>query len=333
MPRAGGGGRGGGFGGGSFGGGGGRGFGGGGFGGGYHHHHHGPYYHRPYYGGWHRPIIFFGGGGGFGGAIFALVIVALMFFALFASFIGSLSQSAAGADDIVYDEATFQQYADMRYREAFGQSDAKIYEDNILIVFLANETCDGYYCITWIGDNVHTDIVDMFGDEYTDFGRTMQLRIPQYYEHSIDTDLVAVMRSMTEYVVDLDLNSSFYKDYEGYERPESAVYNYTTLDINKYSLGDVLEEFTAETGIPVAIAVDYMENVFPKRGIDSFTVIAMLVIAVIMIVIIVSMVKSAKRAKASKGGADASADGADPEERKDPGKNRDYDKSRYNRKL
>ena len=333
MPRAGGGGSGGGFGGGSFGGGGGRGFGGGGFGGGYHHHHHGPYYHRPYYGGWHRPIIFFGGGGGFGGAIFALVIVAIMFFALFASFIGTISQSAAGADDIVYDEAVFQQYADMRYEEAFGQSDGKIYEDNILIVFLANETSDGYYCITWIGDNVHTDIVDMFGDQHTDFGRTMQLRIPQYYEHSIDTDLISVMRTMTEYVVKLDLESSFYKDHEGYERPESAVYNYTTLDINKYSLGDVLEEFTEATGIPVAITVDYAENVFEKRGIDAFTVIAMLVIAVIMIVIIVSMVKSAKKAKASKGGADASSRDADSEDRKDPGKNRDYDKSRYNRKL
>jgi hypothetical protein len=45
------------------------------------------------------------------------------------------------------------------------------------------------------------------------------------------------------------------------------------------------------------------------------------------------MVKSAKKAKASKGGADASSRDADSEDRKDPGKSRDYDKSRYNRKL
>lgn len=337
MPRAGGGGSGGGFGGGSFGGGGGRGFGGGGFGGG-HHHHHGPYYHRPYYGGWgwRRPIFFFGGGGGFGGAIFALIIVGILFFGLFLNVIASISYSAATADDIVYDEAVFQAYADKRYEEAFGQSNGKIYEDNILIVFLANEESDGYYCITWIGDNVHTDIVDMFGDVHTEFGRTMQLRVQDYYAYSIDTDLVAVMRTMTEYVTDLGLNSSFYKDYEGYERPESQLINHTTLDINKNSVGEALEEFTEATGIPVAITVDYMENVFEKKGVDPFAVIMLIIIAVIMIWIIVSMVKSKKKGNASKGGNNnGSNGGADYGNGNDYGssRNRDYDKSRYNKKL
>ena len=340
MPRAGGGGSSGGFGGGGgsrgFGGGSGGGF-GGGYGGGHHHHHHGPYYHRPYYGwGWHRPVFFFGGGGGFGGAIFALIIVGMLFLGLFMSVISSISYSVATADDIVYDDPVLQAYADEQYRAAFGQSDEKIYEDNLLIVFLANEANDEYYCITWVGDNVHTDIVDLFGNEYTDFGRTMQSRVQKYYAYSIDTDLIAVMRTMTEHVTDLGLNSSFYKDHEGYARPKSQLINHTTIDINKSSVGEALEEFTEATGIPVAITVDYMENVFEKKGVDPFAVIMLIIIAVIMIWIIVSMLKSKKKGNASKGGNNnGSNGGADYDNGNDYGssRNRDYDKSRYNKKL
>lgn len=346
MPRAGGGGSGGGFGGGShgggFGGGRGGGFGGGSYGGG--HYRGGPYYHRPYYGGWRRPIIFFGGGGG-GGMVFALVIVILLCFGFLASIVGAIFQPRGDADNggIIYDEGTFQQYADMRYSEAFGQYDGRIYEDNILIVFLANEAADGYYCITWVGDNVRTEIVDMFGDEYTDFGRTMQHTVQDYYSYSIDTDLIAVMRKMTAYVSELELESSFYKDHEGYERPESYLINYTELDINKYAVGEVLEEFTAATNIPIVIAVDYMENVFEtESNIDFGSILAFLIIAAVMILIIVSMVKSNRRAKASKGGSngasnnnDGGAEESGTESRNEgrTGKNRDYDKSRYNRKL
>ena len=176
----------------------------------------------------------------------------------------------------------------------------------------------------------------MFGDEHTDFGRTMQMRVQDYYAYSIDTDLIAVMRTMTEYVTNLGLESSFYKDYEGYERPESYLINYTEIDINKYAVGETLEEFTAATNIPIVIAVDYMENVFEKRGIDTFSIIAMIIIAAVMIMIIVSMVKSNRRSKASKGASNKNSEGeSDGESRRDPnaGKNRDYDKSRYNRKL
>jgi hypothetical protein len=195
-----------------------------------------------------------------------------------------------------------------------------------------------------VGDNVRTEIVDMFGDEHTDFGRTMQLTVQDYYSYSIDTDLIAVMRKMTTYVSELGLESSFYKDYEGYERPESYLINYTELDINKYSVGETLEEFTVATDIPIVIAVDYMENVFEtESSIDAGTIVAFLIIAGVMVLIIVSMVKSNRKAKASRGGAsNGSSDnnggadnGGSTDSRNDgrAGKNRDYDKSRYNRKL
>lgn len=340
MPRAGGGGFGGGSHGGGFGGGSRGGFGGGSYGGG--HYHGGPYYHRPYYGGWRRPIIFFGGGGG-GGMVFALVIVILLCFGFLASIVGMIFQPRGDADKdgIIYDEGTFQQYADMRYKEAFGQYDARIYEDNILIIFLANEDTDGYYCISFVGKNVCTEIYDIFNE---DFKKTVQLTVQDYYSYSLDADLRDVMHKMTKYVTELGLESSFRNDYEGYERPESYLINYTELDINKYAVGEALEEFTAATDIPIVIAVDYMTNVFEtSSNIDAGTIVAFLIIAGVMIFIIVSMVKSNRKAKASKGASGSSSDnngeGSDNSEgtynkkERNTTKSRDYDKSRYNRKL
>ena len=169
---------GGGFGGGSFGGGsrgggfsGGGGFGGGsfggrpsgGFGGGPHHHpphHHGPFFHGPR----RRTYV----GGGFGGGCFSVVVIAL--FVLFGGFwmlspadnvtINWGEETVVGG--IAYDEATMQDYANDKYMQYFGSSSAV--EDNILLVMLTNEECDGYYTIAWVGDNIDSSINNMFGE-------------------------------------------------------------------------------------------------------------------------------------------------------------------------
>ena len=178
MPGPGGGSRGGGFGGGSRGGGFGGGPRGGGFGGGFggphrHHHHHGGWYHRHYY----------GGGGCLGGLIGALLypIIMLIFAGVFLfSFIGTSFSNVSNGGQVIYDEAVMQEYADIQYASAFGNSSA--YEDNLLLVFLTNEEADGYYTIAWIGDNVKTEISNLFGDETTAYGVAVRGNINgEYY--------------------------------------------------------------------------------------------------------------------------------------------------------
>ena len=175
MPGPGGSGRGGGFSGGSRGGfGGGGGFSGGSRGGGFHgggfhggHHHH-PHHHHHGFWGFYRPGYYgygygYGGGclGGFIGAlvlpVFLLIFAAVMLF----GFVGDAFTNVANGGTSDYNEAALQAYADDCYQEHFGDC-YETYEDNVLILFLANEESDGYDCIAWVGDNVQYEINDMF---------------------------------------------------------------------------------------------------------------------------------------------------------------------------
>ncbi len=299
MAGPGGGSRGGGFGGGSRGGG----FGGGGFGGG----HHRP----PMYGGFgFGPRFFFGpryyGGGclsGLLGFLMAPIILLLLVGVVITSTIGTAVQNAANGGIISYDERVFQEYANEEYRKAFADSSA--YEDNLLIVFLANEECDGYYCIAWVGDNIHHDINAMFGDEYTAFGQTMLQSInSEYYAYSLDSNLAQVMVTMKDRVGALGLKSSFVSSGNQSHMSDSKLVNYTNIELTPATVNNALENFTEETGIPVVIVVNTMENVFGKYLPMStiVTLIVMLAIAVFAIYLIVKGVKNRKKNGGNGGG-------------------------------
>ena len=296
MPGPGGGSRGGGFGGGSRGGGFGGGHHGGHHGGfrGPHHHHHGPY--RPFFGGWyHRPYYGYGGGclGGLLGAlmvpIIMMIIVAVMLFGI----VGSSISNVANGGTIYYDEAVFQKYADDQYAAEFSLYSN--YENNILIVFLANETADGYYAIAWVGDNIHTDINYMFGDETTVFGRVVQGSInSEYYAYSLDSNLAAVMDHMAERIEELELESSFKVEKEAKNPPVSHITNHTSMSLTEETVNDALLAFTEKTDIPVVIVVETMEKVFGKTlpmG-DIIVVIVLLVVFGVAIRMIVRAVKN-----------------------------------------
>lgn len=301
MPGPGGGSRGGGFGGGSRGGGFGGGH-GGGFGGGHHggfgprgpHHH---FYHRPFFfGGW-GPRYYGGGclGGMLGLLMFPLVILLIVGMMLF-GYVGSVMTNLANGGIISYDETTFQQYADKQYQVEFGSSD-ETYEDNILIVFLTNEECDGYYTIAWVGDNIHYEINEMFGDEYTAFGRAMINSInSEYYEYSLDSNLALAMNSMTKNVSALNLKSSFVAPPAAESTVTSHITNKTSLPLTEATVNTALEAFTEETGITAVIVVDTMENVFGKNmplG-DILFLILMVGLIIFAIFLIVKAVRNRK---------------------------------------
>lgn len=274
------------FGGGSFGGGsrGGGGFGGGSFGGrpsggfsgGSHHtppppHHHGPYHHHhgPFFWGPRRRVYV---GGGFGGGCFTAIVIALFFiFGAFWLFLPANNVTVNWGEEaiiegIVYDEATMQGYANEKYMQYFGSSSAT--EDNILLVMLTNEACDGYYTIAWVGDNVADEINTMFG-EYTEYGDELYNNIDEYFAYSLDSDLADVVNAMTQHITALGLDSSFYWESDQSNLADSKFVNMTTMDLTTDIVHQALVEFTEKTGIPMVIVVDSAEKVF---GADTVTV-------------------------------------------------------------
>lgn len=317
-PMGGGRGGGGGFGGGSRGGGfgGGR---GGGFGGGHHGpggfhggprgpYHRGPrfgygYYHRPRFFGWWGPRYYgYGGGfaggclGGFLGAVLAPVLLLVIVISILGSIVWGSYNNVANGGIISYDEGTFQDYAGIEYNKAFGNSDA--YEDNILIVVLVNEETDYYYYIPWGGNNLDNEIYELF-DVGGAFDAAMSGSIQNYYKHSLDEDLIRVIETMTRKIDNLGLESSFKKTYSHENSPASHLENYTDLSMNKGTVDDALEEFTAQTDIPIVLVVEDMEAVFGKTmpAEDVFILLVLGVLAVVAIVAIVRTVKNRDKFK------------------------------------
>ena len=304
MPGPGGGSRGGGFGGGSRGGGfsGGRpgGFGGGSFGGPHYHHHH---HHRPFgfgffpFFGFRRPYYGYGYGSGCLGLTampFIIIIVAISLITSIFGAVGSSISNVSNGGKVVYNESALQEYADQQYAIEFNS--AKEYEDNILIVFLVDEKCEGYYTIAWVGDNITEEIYSMFGNEYTEFGYKMKGSIASYYKNSLSKNLATVVNGMTDSISNLKLKSSFNRDYGSPDGYTSHLTNNSSLEINKDTVNHALEEFTAETDIPIVIVVEEMEDVFGKTvfGTDIMTVVACLALGGAAIYFIYRAVKDKK---------------------------------------
>lgn len=266
---------GGGFGGGSFGGSFGTGhssggFGGGSFGGSHHHtHHHGPIFWSPF------RRRYYGGGGCFSVIVIALFVLFGLVW-IFGEPTG-YNVTVNGEpvyvyeDGIVYDEATMQDYANSRYEEVFGAYDG--YEDNILLVFLTNDEADGYYTIAWVGDNIRSEINEMFG-EYTAYGQYLDEYINDtYYAYSLDTDLAEVVAAMESSITAMNFDSSFRKAPASVEGKKSEIINYTNLDLTKELVDDFLISFTENTGIPMVIVVDRAETVFGYEVVGTESVV------------------------------------------------------------
>ncbi len=272
----------------------------GGHGGGYHHHHH---HHGGFW--FFGPRRYYGGGclGGIMGLFLApIIIVVIAAILLFAS-VGSAFSSIANGGSIVYDEAKLQDYANTEYYSQFGSYGGE--EDNILIVFLVDDEAVEFTCIAWVGDNVKSEINNMFGAEGTKFGNAVLSSINQnYYAYSLDSNLADVMEKMTGHVTSLGLSSSFKNPKEVSPRPESKLTNKTTLDLTESTVNDKLAEFTEATGIPVAITVDTMENVFGKTILTGDLIMVILAVGLIglAIFLIVKNIMDAKRAKSNSNG-------------------------------
>ena len=221
------------------------------------------------------------------GPIIAIILVIV--FAI--AFVGSSFSAVFNGGTIRYDEATFQRYADSRYAEEFGQSSA--YEDNLLIVFLVDEESENYYTIAWIGDNVRSEVSDMFGNEYTALGRAFSASIPEMFENSLSKDLRSVVQKMKTEVLRVP---------DRFEDTPTAVaiaprfVNHSSFRITDATVQGALDDFYLETGISMSLVVAEMSDVFEK-GLDGDTYIMLVVgigLLALAVFLIVRTIKNKK---------------------------------------
>lgn len=254
--------------------------------------------------------------------ILLLLLVVVFLFTM----IGSAFTNVVNGGQIVYDESAFQAYADDQYAAEFVNSSA--YEDNLLIVIATNKDADDYYCIAWVGDNVHTKINLMFGDETSTFGHVVQGTInSEYYAYSLDSNLATVMTLMSEKIVALELDSSFNKESDQTNVTESHLTNHTDLSLTEETVNAALRDFTEQTDIPTVIVVDTMENIFGKSlSIADISIVIMLVGFAIFAIYLI--VRNVRRYNANKKQTNGAGDGND--NGNGGNYNRDY-RGNYNR--
>jgi len=202
----------------------------------------------------------------------------------------------------IYDEETFQDYADAQYAAEFGNANA--YEDYLLLVFLVEEEYYDYAYIAWPGDHINSDIKVMFGNEQTEFGRAITASVNMNsYKYSLDSNLAQVMETMGKRINALGLESSYIGTCkEDHSDVKSHLTNKTAMQLTESTVNSALEEFTETTGIPVVIVVEDINDVFEK-GIPSDTYISFVISAIVIfiaIMFIVSAVKNKKDKNANK---------------------------------
>ena len=100
---------------------------------------------------------------------------------------------------------------------------------------------------------------------------------------------------MQGHIKGLGYDSSFSTQNSG-TKVTSHMNNKTAIELNDTTVNNALAEFTGETGIPVVIIVEDIEDVFPKKleFADIFTVILSIALVVVGIVLIVKTVKKKK---------------------------------------
>ena len=220
--------------------------------------------------------------------IIMMVLAVILLFASISSGIGSLARGG----EVRYNEEQFQDYADQEYAKAFA-SDNRTYEDNILLVVLTTENFDEYYYIAWVGDNIRTDINNLFGNQYTAFGRAMNQSIAANYKYSLDSNLAQVVETMRTQIDHLGGDSSFKRPSSG-SHADSKLVNYTDIPLTEDTVNAELQKFTEETGIPIVVTVNTAENVFTKT-LDASAIFVLILGVILLIAAIVMFVRYYRR--------------------------------------
>lgn len=225
------------------------------------------------------------------------IILIVFVVVIAASSLGSAFTAVSSGGEVAYNETAFGDYANDQYAVEF--SDSTAYEDNLMLVFLVeDDEYYDYYYISWKGDHINEDIVELFGNEYTAYGKAINSKVnSSSYKYSLDSDLASVINAMGEKVASLELTTSFTCNEEHVGTKKSHLVNNTSLPLTESTVNAALEKFTEDTGIPVVLVVEDIDDVFERTMPVGaiFTIILLIAIVALAIYLIVRSVKKRKQ--------------------------------------
>ena len=200
----------------------------------------------------------------FGIILFPALITAFSIL-LFILFLIPTIKVCRDGGNIVYNDSAAVSYRDTQYAKYFDSTNK---QNGLLIVYLiddVNSKYDQYLCISKVGENVVDKIRNEFGIEGSSFGKSVLKEIDKYYEETFGDDIIAVMNTMSKEITDHGLVSSFKDTSLPADISVSRVINHTPLAISNDMINDALDDFSEETGLPVVIVIDSLDNVFDRQ--------------------------------------------------------------------
>lgn len=294
------------------------------------------WYGRPYFG----PRFFgprFGYGGGCFSSLIGFVIFTVVITLVFAGLIiGMLSnlvtaigysmtgrvngQEVTYAEKVIYNEDTFERYADDAYAQVFSSTRQTGYENNLLLVVTVNPDCNEYYYIAWVGNNISYSVNMMLGNEDTQLGRIMARNINvNNYRYSLSGNLANVVDELTSSVIGTAGGTCFRQPPTETTPDIHYIENRSGLEIDAQTINAEMAVFTEQTGIPFVIVVCDAGDVFSIEKIptvdgqeitlyDRSSIIASSVFCLVMlagiVVLIVLAVRAIKNRNKKDGGGD-----------------------------
>lgn len=224
--------------------------------------------------------------------VICLVVAVLLVVMVVIGGFGSLVRGG----EVQYSETKMQDYAMSQYQQVFDPNSAT-YEDNVLVVLALNEDMTTYYCIGIVGDNLKTNVNELFGNEYTALGKAVTSSInASGYKYSLGSNLAAVTQRLQASVEELG-EETVYNKQKAESHTAGTVYNRSaTAEFNPETVNDALKDFTAATDMNLSIVVADSVDVFGKTM--SSAAIAALIISILLIVwAVITIVRYARSRK------------------------------------
>ena len=237
-----------------------------------------------------------------------IIVIVMAAFFLFFSISGMVGDISTGGS-YQWDEDAIRQYARAEYDDIYGNNDAA-YEDNIMILFLADEE-EGYtYAyIAWVGDNIETGVDEMFGNDYTRLGTAFDNSMPDNYKDSLGKNLSAVIERMEAAVGAPAAGKDHFKDAPLGTANSPVFKNGTPLPISSVTIDRALKSFYETTGISLSLVVADIDEVFEK-GLSGDTYI-MLVVGIGLVALAVFLIVRAVKEKKNGGNPPSGGDAQD----------------------
>lgn len=236
-------------------------------------------------------------GGGCLGALFTPIICMVLAIVMMIGVIGGGLTTLFRGGNVVYSETKMQDYANRQYATIYDPSSAT-YEDNVVVVFLTNEDNQTYYSIGWVGDNLKSQVSNLFGNENTALGYAMQSSVTTSdYRYSLGSNLAQMTEKMETSVKNQNLET-VYRTQKAEKHEAGKVYNRSNSDlqINTEIIDAALKNFTDSTDISMSIVVADAKDVFGK-SLNTSAILALLLCIILIVYAVVAIVRYVKRRK------------------------------------